>query len=126
MENFSLLYCDNNSNDYFKLDEDTIKDLEIEYLFNNILKESFNKELNEIFQKILTSKTNILYRQEIIQDLLNNKTIIDAFKKIMNDLYYLNNEFANLITKNIDTPFRKLIIICDCRDTTTATKKGVN
>ncbi|GKX31600.1 hypothetical protein SH1V18_40800 [Vallitalea longa] len=76
---FSLLWLDNDSDEYFELDDKTIEDINISLLMND-LKKNIKGNLIKLMEKIPVSVTTIEYRQDILTDFINNNMLLDTLK----------------------------------------------
>lgn len=78
---FSLLWSDTGSHDYFELDDRTIEDINITLVIDN-LEKNMKGDFISLLKKIPTSGATIEYRQDILTDFINNDLLLDSLKNI--------------------------------------------
>ncbi len=73
-----ILFAENSKRDVIKLKEETIKDLALQEVIDNISgNESEKMIIKDIFTKIPTDLEDIRYRQEILKDFLESESLTD-------------------------------------------------
>ena len=90
------LINENLKNLYSKLNYNNINDIILKNIFN-LYSGLFNYQDQKIFENILNQNNNkIIYSNEIIKDLLNEKSSFKKYKCFMKQLFLFNGFWANL------------------------------
>ena len=99
-----ILFKNGADNKFLELPEETAKDIALSEVIGFMTRDQEDRDvLNDIMTKVLTDPSDMIYRQEIIKDLMANEGLCDALKKEISAiklLIYFNNGAKRMHDRN--------------------------
>ena len=92
MENFSLLYPAGTTPAFKTLGDNTINDLSLEYILDNVAKNAYEKSvIRGMLLKLESDPSIIRYRCDVFEDVMNYPALRDNIKNTLDQLEYLKS-----------------------------------